>query len=90
MSLHPCVIITYLFPDEDFDKVEQLITIQASDSLSPSAEVRFNLVDDIFVESSEEDFLALIRLEQASFPALVEVDPDMMLALCRIRSDDGM
>ena len=69
-------------------KVEQLITIEASSDLSPNADVTFELVDDTLVERPEEDFLALIRIEQAEFMDLVQIDPQMRLALCRIRSDD--
>lgn len=65
-----------------------MITLEASSAQSPEQEVIFDLVNDIFLELPEEDFLALIELENAAFPDLVEIDPDMMVALCRIRSDD--
>ena len=83
----PTISLCYIIA-EDFVKGEQVITIQASDAPSPEQDVIFDLIDDIFLERPEEDFLALMQLESAAFPDLVEIDPDMRLALCRIRSDD--
>ena len=65
-----------------------MITFEATTEPSPEEDVVFVLVDDIFLERPEEDFLALIQIEEAEFPALVEIDPEMTIALCRIRSDD--
>lgn len=63
----------------------QSITLGAG---SGNTRVDFDVIDDMVLEIGEEGFLALIELESAQFPDLVQVDTNT-LTLARIRDNDG-
>lgn len=51
--------------------------------------VPFNIVDDLILEEVEEGFLAVISLESAMFPDLIDLDASSRSTLIRIRDNDG-
>lgn len=68
----------------DFDKTPIVVTVGTGLSQEP---VQFNIVDDALLEL-EEGFLAVIQLEEAMYPNLVEFDASR-LTLIRIRDNDS-
>lgn len=78
-------MITPIPADGDFDTAEQLVTLQGGTS---NTGVQFGIVDDLILEPVEEGFLALLELESAMFPDLIDFDAERV-TLLRIRDNDG-
>ena len=71
----------------DFSSREITVTILAN-SLTGTVNVVMPIVDDEIHEEPEEGFLALISLEQADFPDLIDTTTGN-LTLGRIADNDG-
>ena len=69
----------------DFSSTEIVVTIPAG---SLTVDVVMPIVDDEIHEEPEEGFLALLRLEQANFPDLIDTTTGN-LTLGRISDNDG-
>ena len=52
-------------------------------------DVIFPIIDDPILEEAEEGFLAIISLESAMFPDLIDIDASSRRTLIRIRDNDG-
>lgn len=76
-----------LLTGTDFDPSEIVVTLPAN-TLQATAEVVIPIVDDLIHEVPEEGFLALLRLEQAVFPELIDTTTGN-LTLGRISDNDG-
>ena len=69
----------------DFSSNDIIVTLTAG---SDTVNVAMPITDDDVHEVPEEGFLALLRLEQAEFPELVDTE-ELNLTLGRISDNDG-
>lgn len=71
----------------DFTSNDIIVTLQAGTTAS-TVNVVMPIADDNVHEVPEEGFLALLMLEQAEFPLLVDTE-ELNLTLGRISDNDG-
>ena len=74
------------FAATDFIDSEIFVTLQPGVGMT---DVIFPIIDDLILEEVEEGFLAIISLESAMFPDLIDIDASSRRTLIRIRDNDG-
>ena len=74
------------FAATDFIDRQISVTLQPGVGMT---DVDFTIVDDLILEEVEEGFLAIISLESAMFPDLIDFDATSRRTLIRIRDNDG-
>ena len=85
MCLYPPPPLSRSLAATDFSSTEIIVTIPAG---STTVNVVMPIVDDEIHEEPEEGFLALLKLEQADFPELIDTITGN-LTLGRISDNDG-
>ena len=79
------MLLSLYIAADDFDGTNQVIVLEIN---SATTDVTFGIIDDEILEPSEEGFIALMELESAMFPELIDFG-DTRAALIRIRDNDG-
>ena len=83
---NPILPSPFAATDHDFLADEIFVTLQPGVGMT---DVFFPIIDDLILEEVEEGFLAIISLESAMFPNLIDFDATSRRTLIRIRDNDG-